>query len=54
MTGYEVGNLSETLKNEKAAGATVVVEPYSSDDRRPAVVQFPGGYLAGIHSIERK
>jgi hypothetical protein len=54
MTGYEVANLSETLKNAKAAGATVVVEPYSFGDRRAAMVQFPGGYIAEIHSIERK
>jgi hypothetical protein len=54
MTGYEVANLSETLKNAKAAGATVLVEPYSFDDRRAAMVQFPGGYIAEIHSIEQK
>jgi len=54
MTGYEVANLSETLKKAKAAGATVLVESYSFDDRRAAMVQFPGGYIAEIHSIERK
>ena len=51
MTGYEVANLSETLKKAKAAGATVLVEPYSFGDRRAAMVQFPGGYIAEIHSI---
>jgi hypothetical protein len=54
MTGYEVANLNETLKKAKAAGATVLVEPYSFGDRRAAMVQFPGGYIAEIHSIERK
>jgi hypothetical protein len=54
MTGYEVGNLSETLKKAKAASATVLVEPYSFGDHRAAMVQFPGGYIAEIHSIERK
>jgi hypothetical protein len=54
MTGYEVANLSETLKKAKAAGATVLVEPYSSGDRRAAMIQFPGGYIAELHSIERK
>jgi hypothetical protein len=54
MTGYEVANLSETLKKAKAAGATVLIDPYSFDDRRAAMVQFPGGYIAEIHSIERK
>jgi predicted enzyme related to lactoylglutathione lyase len=54
MTGYEVANLSETLQKAKAAGATVLVEPYSFGDRRAAMVQFPGGYIAEIHSIDRK
>jgi predicted enzyme related to lactoylglutathione lyase len=54
VTGYEVSNLSETLKKAKAAGVTVLVEPYSFGDRRAAMVQFPGGYIAEIHSIERK
>jgi len=53
-TGYEVANLSETVKKAKSAGATVLVEPYSFGDRRAAIVQFPGGYIAEIHSIERK
>jgi predicted enzyme related to lactoylglutathione lyase len=54
MTGYEVANLSETLTKAKSAGVTVLVEPYSFGDRRAAMVQFPGGYIAEIHSIERK
>jgi predicted enzyme related to lactoylglutathione lyase len=54
MTGYEVANLSETLKKARAADVTVLVEPYSSGGRRAAMVQFPGGYIAEIHSIERK
>jgi predicted enzyme related to lactoylglutathione lyase len=53
-TGYEVTNLSETLRKAKAADATVLVEPYSFGDRRAAMIQFPGGYIAEIHSIERK
>jgi len=54
MTGYEVANLGETLEKAKAAGVTVLVEPYSFNDRRAAMLQFPGGYVAEIHSIERK
>jgi len=54
MTGYEVASLSETLKKAKAARATILVEPYTSGDRQAAMVQFPGGYIAEIHSIERK
>jgi hypothetical protein len=54
MTGYEVTNLGETIEKAKAAGGTVLVEPYSLGDRRAAMIQFPGGYIAEIHSIERK
>ena len=54
LTGYEVANLGETLKKARAAGATVLVEPYSLDDRQAAMVQFPGGYIAEIHSIRGK
>ena len=54
LTGYEVANLGETLKKAKAAGSTVLVEPYSLGDRQAAMVQFPGGYIAEIHSIRGK
>jgi predicted enzyme related to lactoylglutathione lyase len=54
MTGYEVANLSETLQKARAAGVTVLVEPHSFGDRCAVMVQFPGGYIAEIHSIERK
>jgi hypothetical protein len=53
-TGYEVTNLRETIQKANAASATVLVEPYSFGDRRAAMIQFPGGYIAEIHSIERK
>ena len=54
LTGYEVANLGETLKKARAAGATVLVEPYALGDRQAAMVQFPGGYIAEIHSIRGK
>jgi hypothetical protein len=54
MTGYQVANLGETLRKARAAGATVLVEPYSLGDRQAAMVQFPGGYIAEIHSIRDK
>jgi predicted enzyme related to lactoylglutathione lyase len=54
LTGYQVANLGETLKKARAAGATVLVEPYSLGDRQAAMVQFPGGYIAEIHSIRGK
>ena len=51
MTGYEVANLSDTLAKAKAAGVSVIVSPYKADDRNAAMVQFPGGYIAEIHSL---
>ena len=50
LTGYEVTDLLETLAKAKASGATVVVEPFVSDHRQSAMVQFPGGYVAEIHA----
>jgi predicted enzyme related to lactoylglutathione lyase len=49
-TGYEVPDLDTTLAKAKAAGATVLVDPYTAGQRRAAVVQFPGGYIAEIHA----
>src|SRR5277367_3645469 len=54
MTGYEVMNLAETLAKAKAAGVDVLVPPYSTDQRDAAVVRFPGGYIAEIHSVTKK
>src|SRR6266446_1514965 len=53
MTGYETLDLDTTLAKAKAAGARVLVEPYSASDRRSAFVQFPGGYIAEIHAMVR-
>ena len=50
LTGYEVADLQETLGKAKASGATVLVEPFVSDHRQSAMVQFPGGYVAEIHA----
>jgi len=51
-TGYEVANLSDTLAKAEAAGVSVLIEPYAADDRRAAMVQFPGGYIAEIHAAQ--
>jgi predicted enzyme related to lactoylglutathione lyase len=51
LTGYEVKDLSNTLKKAQAAGATVFVQPFTSDGRAAALVQFPGGYIAEIHAV---
>ena len=49
-TGYEVANLAGTLQKAKAAGVSVLDGPFSADGRSSAMVQFPGGYIAEIHS----
>jgi predicted enzyme related to lactoylglutathione lyase len=54
MTGYEVANLADTLAKAKAAGVEVIVPPYKTEERDAAVVQFPGGYIAEIHSVAKK
>jgi hypothetical protein len=51
ITGYEVSNLDETIAKAKAAGVSVLIAPYTADHRSAAMVQFPGGYIAEIHSI---
>ena len=52
ITGYEVANLADTLVKAKASGVAVLVPPYTADQRNAAIVQFPGGYIAEIHSSE--
>src|ERR1700736_4275524 len=51
ITGYEVTNLSDTLSKAKGAGVAVLVGPYKAADRNAAMVRFPGGYIAEIHSV---
>jgi predicted enzyme related to lactoylglutathione lyase len=50
VTGYEVANLPNTLEKARAAGVSVLAGPYSASGRNAAMVQFPGGYIAEIHS----
>jgi predicted enzyme related to lactoylglutathione lyase len=54
MMGYEVTNLADTLTKAKAAGVDVLVPPYKTDEREAVVVQFPGGYIAEIHSTVQR
>ena len=54
MTGYEVTNLAETLAKAKAAGVVVLVPQYTTAERNAVVVEFPGGYIAEIHSTAKK
>jgi hypothetical protein len=53
-TGYEVANLTDTLTRAKAAGVEILVPPNTADQRDAAIVQFPGGYIAEIHSSSSK
>jgi hypothetical protein len=50
ITGYEVSDLSSTLSKGAVVGVAVLVSPYRTDEREAAIVQFPGGYIAEIHS----
>jgi predicted enzyme related to lactoylglutathione lyase len=54
ITGYEVANLGETLAKARAAGASVLAGPNTADKRDSAMVQFPGGYIAEIHSASTR
>src|SRR5277367_1359811 len=54
VAGYEVADLADTLTKAKGAGVTVLVAPYQAGQREAAVVQFPGGYIAEIHSQVKK
>ncbi|WP_267221532.1 glyoxalase [Dyella silvae] len=50
MTGYEVSSLADTLAKAKTNNVKVLVEPFTSEGRESAVVEFPGGYVAEIHA----
>ena len=54
LTGYEVSNLADTLTRAKAAGVEILVAPVTADQRTSAMAQFPGAYIAEIHSIGSK
>ncbi|NEW97501.1 glyoxalase [Rhodopseudomonas sp. BR0G17] len=53
-TGYEVADLETTMAKAKEAGVTVLVPPYSFEDRKAAMLQFPGGYVAEIHAAAQR
>lgn len=50
ISGYEVKDLDATLEKAKASGAKILSAPYTDRDRSTAMVEFPGGYIAEIHS----
>jgi predicted enzyme related to lactoylglutathione lyase len=49
-TGYEVDDLAGTLEKAASLGVKVLVPPLNAHGRLSAMVQFPGGYIAEIHS----
>jgi predicted enzyme related to lactoylglutathione lyase len=51
IMGYQVQDLAETLEKAKNAGAEVLSPPFAAKDRTTAMVEFPGGYIAEIHSL---
>jgi predicted enzyme related to lactoylglutathione lyase len=54
VSGYDVANLEETLAKAVAHGVAVLVPPIRLADRRTAMVRFPGGFIAEIHSASPK
>jgi predicted enzyme related to lactoylglutathione lyase len=50
-TGYQVQKINATLEKAKAAGAKVLSAPYSTDEWTSAILEFPGGYIAEVHSL---
>lgn len=50
-TGYEVDDLTATIQKATSLGARVLAPPVNSDGRTSTIVQFPGGYIAEIHSL---
>ena len=53
ITGYEVSSLAGTLAKGLSLGVSILVQPYTSDGRTAAMVEFPGGYIAEIHEIKK-
>jgi len=53
-TGYQVQDLGVTLEKAKAAGVTILSAPYTAHDLTTAIIEFPGGYIAEIHSLQAR
>jgi hypothetical protein len=50
LTGYEVADLDAAINRAKTAGVAVLVPPHVVGQRRTAMLQFPGNYIAELHS----
>ena len=53
LTGYAVPDLSATLAKAATMGVEQLVAPHAEGDRQSAIVRFPGGYIAEVHSPAR-
>jgi len=53
-SGYEVQNLEATIEKAKGAGVKVLAPPHPAQDRTSAIVEFPGGYIAEVHSVRAR
>jgi predicted enzyme related to lactoylglutathione lyase len=51
ITGFQVSDLDATLAKAKAAGVKILSPPYKLNDRTTAIVGFPGGFIAEVHSL---
>jgi hypothetical protein len=54
ISGYEVEDLRETLAKAVSHGVTLLVSEIQLTDRHSAIVKFPGGFVAEIHSSGAK
>jgi len=54
ITGYQVQDVAATLEKAKGAGVKILSAPYTTTDRITAIVEFPGGYIAEIHSVTKR
>jgi len=50
-TGYEVHDLNATLKKATTAGVKIISPPHASAGRISAMIEFPGGYIAEVHTL---
>ncbi len=53
VTGYAVQDLSATLERARTAGVRILRGPYATHERNSAIVEFPGGYIAEVHSARK-
>jgi len=51
ITGYQVHDLTAALEKSKAVGVKILSAPYTANGRTTTIVEFPGGYIAEIHSL---